>query len=56
VKLRHDENLSEPIRRCLNYGFTKVANLDDGGFIGEVVDGILKPLETFVKRWGTAPN
>jgi hypothetical protein len=56
VKLRHDENLSEPIRRCLNYGFTKVANLDDGGFIGEVVDGILRPLETFVKRWGTAPN
>ncbi|KAF2800853.1 hypothetical protein K505DRAFT_392551 [Melanomma pulvis-pyrius CBS 109.77] len=56
VKLRHDENLSEPIRRCINYGFTKVASLEDTEFLEEVVNGILTPLETFVERWETAPN
>jgi len=56
LKCRHDETLSEPIRRCLKYGFANRANLDDGAFLAEVADGVLKPLESFVSRWGIAPR
>ncbi|KAK6819649.1 hypothetical protein PG987_016132 [Apiospora arundinis] len=45
-----DEPISEAIRRCIDCAFTPRADLGDRKFLQEVLDGVLIPLEDFVKQ------
>ncbi|ORX98943.1 hypothetical protein BCR34DRAFT_523420 [Clohesyomyces aquaticus] len=56
LKNKYSNSLSEPIRRCLNYGFTRTANLEDKELLREVIDGVVKPLEGFTLAFSTSPQ
>lgn len=50
---RYSDDLSGPIDRCLNGRFSSYMDLQDPGFLKEVFEGVVKPLESFMAGWRT---
>lgn len=51
VEARYGDDLSEPIRLCVEGGFSKDANLDNPDFLREVLETVVSPLERFLTGW-----
>lgn len=51
VEAGYGNYLSEPIRLCVEGKFSREANLDDSGFLQEVIDTVVNPLERFLSAW-----
>lgn len=51
VEARYGNDLSEPIRLCVEGGFSRDADLDDLEFLQEVIDTVVNPLERFLSGW-----
>lgn len=51
IEPRYGNDLSELIRLCVEGGFSGDANLDNSGFLQEVIDTVVNPLEQFLSGW-----
>lgn len=51
IETRYGNDLSDPVRLCVNGGFLGDANLDNSGFLQEVIDTVVNPLERFLSGW-----
>ena len=56
VENHYSDLLSDPIRRCITGGFYSNADLSEPGFLQEVYDGVITPLEEFLSAWKTTPQ
>ena len=51
VEAHYGDDLSEPIRICVEGRFQREADLGNTDFLQDVIDNVLAPLERFVSGW-----
>ena len=51
VEAYYGDDLSEPIRLCVEGRFSREADLGDSAFVQEVIDNVVVPIERFLSSW-----